>query len=156
MDNAASIVIIGLGNDYRGDDAIGLYTARLLVEKGIPGLKVIEGVSDGTTLIHAWQDAPACYLVDCVFSQNKPGHIHRFDALTDVIPEEIFPGYSTHAFSITGAVKLARALNQLPKKLVVYGIEGASFATGKTITLEVERAARKVRDLILEEIEKVK
>ena len=151
-----SITVVGLGNDFRGDDAAGLYTARLLAEKNIPGLHVIEGVSDGTTLINAWDGAKACFLVDCVYSKKKPGYIHCFDALTDVIPEDIFPGYSTHAFSITGAVKLARALDQLPEKLIVYGIEGASFTTGKTISLEVEQAARKVRDLILENLREIK
>ncbi|MFZ5981550.1 MAG: hydrogenase maturation protease, partial [Candidatus Zixiibacteriota bacterium] len=112
MEDPNVIVVIGLGNDFRGDDAVGLYTARLLAKKNIPGMRIIEGVSDGTSLIDVWSGTQACFLIDCVYSQKEPGHIHRFDALTDDIPEDIFPGYSTHAFSITGAVKLARTIDR--------------------------------------------
>jgi hydrogenase maturation protease len=37
---------------------------------------------------------------------------------------------STHAFGLSEAVELSRALNQLPSDLVIYGIEGEHFDAG--------------------------
>jgi hydrogenase maturation protease len=79
-------------------------------------------------------------LVDATSSGKPPGHIHCFDARHDPIPSEFFH-YSTHAFSLAEAVELARVLDQLPPTLLVFGIEGKSFASGQGLTEEVRRAA---------------
>ncbi|MGW3353039.1 hypothetical protein ACWDA3_57945 [Nonomuraea rubra] len=43
-------VVIGLGNDWRGDDGVGLATARLLRGLGVP---VVENGGDPAKLIEA-------------------------------------------------------------------------------------------------------
>jgi hydrogenase maturation protease len=58
--------------------------------------------------------------------------------------------YSTHAFGVAEAVEMDRALGGLPRRLTIYGIEGANFAAGEELTAEVESAARHVSSLILE------
>jgi len=47
---------------------------------------------------------------------------------------------STHAFGVSDAVELARALGRLPGRLDVYAIEGASFTAGDRLSPDVERA----------------
>jgi hydrogenase maturation protease len=154
MSEIQPIVVIGLGNEFRGDDFVGLFIARKIRNKKKSGIRVIDGVSDGTTLIECWQQARIAVLIDCVTSGAAPGKIHRFDALAETIPEKIFPVYSTHAFSITEAVELARAIGQLPEHLLVYGVEGRNFETGADMSAEVKAAAEIVVDLILKNIEK--
>ena len=154
MSDKLPIVVIGLGNEFRGDDAVGLFIARRIREKKLPGVRVIEGVSDGTTLIEAWHKSRAAVLIDCVSSGAAAGKIHRFDALSEKIPEKFFPAYSTHAFSITEAVGLAETIGRLPDHLLVYGVEGGNFETGVGISGEVTTAAEKVTELILKDIEK--
>ena len=46
------------------------------------------------------------------------------------LPAELFRA-STHHFGLAEAVELARAVGQLPERLVVFGIEGASFGRGR-------------------------
>ncbi len=48
--------------------------------------------------------------------------------------------YSTHAFSVAEAVELARALDQLPSRLILYGIEGRDFSAGERLSPEVGAA----------------
>jgi len=69
-----------------------------------------------------------------------PGTIHRFDAATPV-PSGLF-SYTTHQFSVAEAIELARSLQQLPLRLVVYGIEGADFAPGIGLSPAVEEAVK--------------
>ncbi len=105
-------------------------------------------------MIEAWQGATWVMLVDAVRSGASPGTIHRLDARAAPLPMGFFH-YSTHAFSVTEAVELARSLDQLPAHLVVYGIEGANFAAGVELSPEVERAVEAVVGRLAKEVRAV-
>lgn len=49
-------------------------------------------------------------------------------------------GSSTHALGVAEAIELARALDRLPGRTIVYGIEGSSFSAGAALDPTVERA----------------
>ena len=55
--------------------------------------------------------------------------IHTIDAERRALPAELFRG-STHLIGLAEAIELGRALDQLPARLLVVGIEGASFTAG--------------------------
>jgi len=144
-------LVIGLGNDYRHDDAVGRVVARRL--KAIEGddVRVVEESGEGAALIEAWKGADFVVLIDAVHSGGAAGTIHRFDAEAQPIPSSFFH-YSTHAFSLAEAVELARTLNQLPARLIVYGIEGKTFDSGVGLSAEAEKAAGEVICRVREEL----
>ena len=144
-------LVIGLGNDYRGDDAVGHVVARRLKAIAGDAVRVLEESGEGAALIETWKGADFVILIDAVHSGGTPGTIYRFDAKTEPIPGSFFH-YSTHAFSVAEAVELARALNQLPHRLVVYGIEGKTFDSGVGLSPEVEAAADEVLRSVKEEL----
>jgi hydrogenase maturation protease len=144
-------LVIGIGNLYRGDDAVGLVVARRLKARNLTGVTVIEESGEGAALLDAWIDAPTVIVLDAAHSGSTPGTIHRFDARAERLPSRLFH-YSTHAFSLAEAIELARALNQLPWRLIVYGIEGKIFTAGKELSAEVERAATQVVERVIEEV----
>jgi hydrogenase maturation protease len=133
-------LVIGLGNDYRSDDAVGRVVARKLGAESLDGVRILEESGEGAALMDAWQGADFVILIDAVHSGAKPGTIHRVDAHAEEIPRSFFH-YSTHAFSVAEAVELARALGQLPQRLVIYGIEGKNFESGIDLSPEIETAA---------------
>ncbi|HKC88432.1 MAG TPA: hydrogenase maturation protease [Blastocatellia bacterium] len=133
-------LIIGVGNEYRGDDAVGLIVARRLKERLADSAKVLEQSGDGAALMDAWRGADAVIIIDAVTSGAAAGAIHRFDANTRPIPNDAFR-CSTHAFGVAEAIELSRALMRLPRSLVVYGIEGKNFGDGVGLSPEVEKAA---------------
>jgi hydrogenase maturation protease len=144
-------LVIGLGNDYRGDDAVGHVVARRLKAIAGDAVRVLEESGEGAALIETWRGADFVILIDAVHCGGTAGTIYRFDAKTEPIPGSFFH-YSTHAFSVAEAVELARALNQLPGRLVVYGIEGKTFDAGVGLSPEVEAAADKVLRSVKEEL----
>ena len=145
------IVIIGVGNEYRSDDAAGIAVARRLRALFSTGVTILEESGEGTALMEAWQGAAWVMLVDAVRSGASPGTIHRLDARAAPLPMGFFH-YSTHAFSVAEAVELARSLDELPAHLVVYGIEGANFAAGVELSPAVEQAVEVVVERIAEEV----
>jgi hydrogenase maturation protease len=144
-------LVIGLGNQYRRDDAVGLIVARCLRERAPEHVRVLEESSEGAALMESWKDADAVILIDAVHSGAEPGILHRLDANRQPIPTE-FSHCSTHAFSTAEAIELARALGRLPPRLVVYGIEGKTFEAGLGLSPEVEKAAREVVERVLEDL----
>ncbi|MDO8744396.1 MAG: hydrogenase maturation protease [Candidatus Brocadiaceae bacterium] len=143
VQNKHLILIIGIGNPYRGDDGVGLRIAQDIKKKSPDHVNVIEQSGEGISLMDSWKDSDIVILIDAVHSGAQPGTIHRFDVHTQTIPTKFFH-YSTHAFGIAEAIELARALKQLPQNLIVYGIEGKCFEAGTGLSPAVEKAAQEV------------
>jgi hydrogenase maturation protease len=147
------LLLIGVGNEYRSDDGIGLMIARTMREMKIPTMTVKEESGEGTALMEAWQGFENVVLVDAVSSGEKPGTIFNIDANKEPVPTKFFH-YSTHAFGVSEAVELARVMKILPPMVRIYGIEGSSFDAGTSISLPVQRAATILIEQILENIHK--
>jgi hydrogenase maturation protease len=144
------MLIIGIGNAYRGDDAVGLLIARRLSAR-LKHVTIQEATGEGAALIDMWQDAASVLLIDAVSSGVAPGTIHRIDAHTQPIPA-VFFRYSTHTFGVGEAVEMARVLGQLPAQVVIYGIEGAAFEIGDELSPQIERAIPDVVERICREV----
>jgi hydrogenase maturation protease len=134
-------LVIGIGNEFRGDDGVGLFVARQLQKITDLGAAVLETSGEGTELMRLWSGAKFVIAIDAVHSGAEPGRIFRFALPEDDIPRAIFPRHSTHAFGILEAIELAKTLSSLPSRIIVYGIEGKSYETGAAISDEVIRAA---------------
>ena len=132
--------VIGIGNEFRRDDSVGLLVARQLKSEVSDTVDVLEFGGDGATLIELWKGVDRVFVVDAVRSGAPPGRIHRIDAVAKAVQIEFF-SYSTHAFALAEAVELARRLEALPNQLLIYGIEGADFSTGKGLSEPVRESA---------------
>lgn len=143
-------MILGVGNDFRGDDAAGLLAVRRLRER-LPKVRVIECDGDLAGAVERWTGEDAVIVIDAVSSGAEAGTIHRFEAHARPLSSRFFRG-STHAFGVAEAVELARALDRLPHRLIVYGIEGASFATGDSLSPQVAAAVEEVVIRVVEEV----
>ena len=155
QENEPKILIIGIGNEFRNDDGIGLYIVRRLRKLNFQNVTILEKSGEGTELMEAWQNNSRVFLFDAVRSGAKPGAIFRLTAHEEKIPQKFF-NYSTHDFSLAEAVELARVLNQLPPFIVIYGVEGKDFSEGRELSDEVKQAADKVTTQFLDEIKNLK
>ena len=144
-------LVIGVGNEFRGDDAVGVLVARQLMARDLPNVTILVQSGEGTDLMNAWEGAETVFVIDAVQSGAKPGTIHRFEAHEKPLPADFFC-LSSHVFGVAEAIEIARSLGQLPSKLVVYGIEGNNFETGSSIGPAVEQAAENVVRQLLQEI----
>jgi len=149
------ILVVGVGNAYRSDDAVGLIVARRLREEVGDLVTVREESGEGTALIESWQGADTVILIDAIRSSAEPGALWRFDARAQPLPATLFH-HSTHAFGVAEAVELARALDQLPPHLVVYGIAGKTFTAGVGLSAEVEKAGAGLVERVRQELERWK
>jgi hydrogenase maturation protease len=145
-----SVLVLGVGNAMRGDDAAGLLLARALQAVASPALAVRSVSGEATALMSAWAGYDAVIIVDAMHSGSPPGTIRRFDARAGRLPAS-FSSTSTHAFGVAEAIELARALGQLPAAVVVYGVEGLSYDMGEPVSGAVAGAISRLQDGVLAE-----
>ncbi len=143
------LLVIGVGNEFRGDDAAGLLAVRRLRE--VPGVRTIEHTRDGLALMEHWRAPDHVVIVDALKSGHEPGTVFRFSATEGPVPGDA--GWiSTHSPGIAEGIETARALGRLPASLTVYGIEADALAPGARVTPAVARAAEEVARAILDEL----
>lgn len=134
-------MVIGVGNEFRGDDAAGLLVVQKL--KGLQNsfsnkITFYEHNGEGTTLLELWQNADVVFLVDAIYSKEQVGKVYRLDLKAEKLSTEWF--YSTHAFNITEAIELGKVLNQLPNQVILYGITANNFNLGAEVSSSVYQA----------------
>ena len=149
---SSSIRIIGLGNELRGDDAVGLLAARLLRQTIGDRAEVIEADLAGVDLIELMEGARVVILIDAARSGKNPGMIHRLDASDSPIGVRMRP-HSSHALGISDALELARAIGVLPAKVIVYGIEVGNTEAGQALSSAVAKALDEIVERIIRECE---
>ena len=145
-----TVVVVGVGNAYRGDDGAGLAVAERIRGRAPGGVEVVTCEQEASRVIDAIEGREAAVLVDASSSGAAPGTIHRFDASVEPVPARSFRS-STHAFGVGEAIELARALGRLPATVVVYGIEGSEFWAGEGLSVAVAAAVESTADAVLGE-----
>jgi hydrogenase maturation protease len=148
------LLVIGIGNPFRSDDAAGLIAARRLKKVGVDSSIVMEHSGEGASLMEAWKGADAVILIDAASSESPPGAIHRLEPINNPLPAEIFQS-SSHAFSLPQAIEMARALGELPAQLVIFGIEGSNFKAGTELSSPVSQAMPELVQSVLEELKRL-
>jgi hydrogenase maturation protease len=133
------MLILGCGNRQRGDDAAGILAAERLRAIGITA-EVCAG--EASELMHAWSVADDVIVIDAVVTGAPAGTVHVWDG--QHLPAFATSTGSSHGLGVAQAIGLARALDCLPARLRVYGIEAKRFELGSEVSPEVERAVEEV------------
>lgn len=137
-------VVIGVGNEMRSDDALGILVARELSRRLPSSIRVVESNGEGGGMMETWAGSDNAYIVDAVNAPGPPGSVVRLDASRSCLPRHFVPG-SSHSFGVAEAIEMARTLGRLPARVILYGIVGESFAVGAGLS---DRVLKNLPDLI--------
>lgn len=142
------VLIVGIGNPDRGDDAVGLAVAERLVDDG----SVMLSSGDPTKLIAAWEERRWVIVVDAVSTGQPVGTVTVVELLDESIPSGV--AHSSHSLGPIEAVQIGTALGMLPGRITLVGIEADAFALAgglsDAVQAAVEPATQVVRSLIAE------
>lgn len=162
-------VLIGVGNEYRRDDGIGPALVAALEDRWLPGVRLLVSDGEPARLIDDWAGVPLAIVVDAVLCEpSTPGEIYRTEvplhshAGTDLHHGsgdhgdpalEAHPhSAGSHSLGIPDAVRLAQALDRLPRRLVVYAVEAADVAFGTDLSVPVAAALPRLIDAVLTDL----
>ena len=138
------VTFVGVGNDYRRDDAAGLAVARRVSHMASADIRIVESSGDPQQLVGLCRDTDAVVFIDAMSSDRPAGSVERFDVSLEQLTESGFSSVSSHIFDLPNTVELARSLEVLPGTTLIYGIEGSDFEFGEGITQEVQSGVEQV------------
>jgi len=148
LKDAKILVIIGMGNELRGDDVVGIEVARILKKISKKNLHVFEGYTMPEAFI-----SPACkekpthvLIIDAAELKEKPGRWRILQA--DEINEGLF---TTH--SISAAEMVQQIKNQCSAKVAFIGIQPKSRDVGINLSKECRKAAQEIAKEIANSLE---
>ena len=142
------MIVVGVGNRSRGDDAVGIRVVERL--KG--SVECYESNGDPSELIVLFGSAADVVVVDAMVSGSPPGTVTSTEIALGTASSATVPlrsQASTHGFGVFEALELARILGTIPSRLTVIGIEGANFSPGAPLSPMLERAVVQAADLII-------
>ncbi len=147
---AGGVVVVGLGNRYRRDDAVGVVAADALNELALTGVRVVTDIVEPVSLLEAWSGAALAVVIDAaVMTPSTPGRVRRC-VLSDVVAAS--EGLSSHGVDITRTHALGKALGRGPEALVVFTIEVADTGHGVGLTPQVAGAVPELVRMAVDEI----
>jgi hydrogenase maturation protease len=135
-------VVIGVGNEYRRDDGFGPLVVAEIAQRRAHDSRLSDvevRISDGepTVLLELWSGADLAVVVDAVHDGgDHPGHRYELvlDELDGLAEDR---AASSHGISLGSTVALGRALDRLPRRLVVLAVAGREFSFGTGLTPQV-------------------
>ena len=144
------VLVIGVGQRDRGDDAVGPAIAQRAAGLLPAGVTVLER-AEPAALIDTWAGAALVVVTDAVRSGGQPGTVHILHACHGPLPLGTGAG-STHGLGLAEVIELGRVLGRLPPDLVVVGVEAGQFRLGEpmspAVASSVELAARAVAEVV--------
>ena len=103
------------------------------------GAPLLDCADEPTRLLDLWEGLDVVVVVDALRSGAPPGTLHRVEVGDGLLPRDLRLA-STHAMGIADTLELGRTLGRAPRRVVVLGVEGASFGIGEEMTPEVAGA----------------
>ena len=130
MNRARSLLILGLGNVICGDDGVGVAAVeRLARDYELPeGVQALDGGTLGLSLLAHVTGADDLLLVDAIRTGAPPGTLVRL-AGSDVAPA-VRERLSVHQIGVADLLDALRLLDEVPRRLVLLGLEPATLELG--------------------------
>ncbi|AKK27311.1 hydrogenase maturation protease [Mycobacterium sp. EPa45] len=145
-------LVIGIGNEYRSDDGVGLVIAAEVAKRQLPGVEVLSSSSDPGPILDAWTGSPLVIVVDAASGPGAvAGRIRRWN------PGEIQQptGVSSHSLGLPEIYALGQALGRIPERLTVILVEIEDVSHGVGLSTAVAAAVPPAVESVLAELQTV-
>ncbi|WP_052864277.1 hydrogenase maturation protease [Streptomyces niger] len=149
------ITVIGVGNTFRHDDGIGPAVVQRLRERALgrplpPSVRLADCEGDPGRLIALWDGMELAVVVDAAHAEpGHPGRVHRISLTASQLPP---PPTSSHGLGLGEALQLSDVLGRLPRRLLVFAVEGADRSIGTGLTPAVAKAVEPLANAVEAEI----
>jgi hydrogenase maturation protease len=150
-----NILVLGIGQSLRGDDAAGLETVRLWQQRypqSTSRVRLETNELPGLELLDLLVGMDAAVIVDAVQSKDPAGTVMRFgpEELASFKPEAGFAHGWGAAETLQLGVSLYPGLANC--RLTLIGIVGSQFDMGAGLSLEVRKVLLQAAELIEYEV----
>ena len=145
------VLVIGIGNDFRGDDGVGLAVAAEIANRQLHDVHVLTATGEPAAILEDWTGISLVVAVDAAMGEGSTaGTIRRWMPGDDTAPNVV----SSHALGLPQTFALGQALGRIPQRLVVFTVDVEDISHGVTLTPAVAAAVPAAVEAILAELQR--
>lgn len=148
MNERQPVLVVVLGNQWAGDDALGPAVAAEMTQRCMPGIEVIDLATAPAGLVGQLVGREAVLIVDAArFAPGgrAPGEVVEMDWSDPARPALLSKRtVSTHGWSITDELQLAEALGTLPSRVRILAVAIDEAVVGRPMSQQVADAVGRV------------
>ena len=148
------ILVAGVGNRLMGDDGFGPRVVELLSQRPLPpDVEVRDIGTAGLTIATDLAEYDAAIFLDSIDLEGAPGTLKRMRVeIEDGGEVETLARLTLHEVGLEGLLRFAKALGVLPRMVYIIGCKPRSVEPGIGLSPEVEEAAHRAVEMVLETI----
>jgi hydrogenase maturation protease len=144
-------LVVALGNDLAGDDAVGPHALRVLASRRPPEhLRLANAGTDALRIADLWNGEPRVWLVDAVCGSAPPGTVH--DIHHDALFGTSYRAIGAHLLSLPDLLgwMLVAHPDLQSVRFHLWGIEACSFRPGRPPDPRVRAGIRRLVERMLD------
>ena len=153
QNSVLNVLILGLGNILLSDEGAGVKVVEELqrcYDFSDP-VEIIDGGTMGMELLPYFDDRSHILIVDAVKTGNEPGTIVRIDD-----PPAFFSTKTSfHQIGLADVLGAAAITDNLPRNIMLFGIEPKEMSTGLDLSPEVAHNLSRLVDMVVAELEAI-
>jgi hydrogenase maturation protease len=152
MPAASSVVVLGVGNRWMGDDGVGVRALEALSRRWAlpPAVRLCDGNMAAARLMAELAQATHLVVVDALLGGGPPGTIYRL--APEELPERTRAAVSTHGINLAQLLSLLAAVGRRPATRIV-GVQPAAVdGMGDALTPPLAAALPGVVSAIVDEL----
>ena len=140
----SKLKVIAVGNDLYGDDGVGNAVLRALEQiPDMQDVELIDGATDALGLIDHFSDTSHVIIVDAAQMGEKPGTVKIFSK-EEVKLKIKMDHLSVHGISLAETFDIAQAVDSLPEKITIIGIEPKNIGISQNLSDVVTQSISEV------------
>jgi hydrogenase maturation protease len=155
MPQPKKIIVVGVGNSLLSDEGIGPKAVERLKKMGLPErVKIFDAGVSLQSILSLAEGFDKMIVIDAVKGGDAPGTIYRFtlDELEQGKTSNISFKLSLHEMDVPRAIAMERLIVELPKEIVVIGMEPQSLEPGEKLSDALEQRIEQLIERVLKEI----
>ena len=149
------ILILGIGNVLLTDEGIGIRTINELERRYIfpENVELLDGGTAGIELLRHIRNRDYLIIIDCMTWNQEPGTVMRVEG--NDVPTAFRSRISPHQLGLSDLLAAAMLTDELPKNLVLFGVEPESIDIGLDLTETVEASLDKLTGAVIDELRSI-
>ncbi|MBA3014930.1 MAG: HyaD/HybD family hydrogenase maturation endopeptidase [Proteobacteria bacterium] len=146
-------LILGVGNILLGDEGVGIRVVEELENRyAFPEeIMVLDGGTAGIELLRYIEGRDLLIVIDAMRADLTPGTVFRVE--DEDVPKRFMSRISPHQIGLSDLLAAGILTDQIPKRMILFGIEPESMTTGIVLSDSVNGSVDKIITAILAELD---
>ena len=148
------IRVVGLGNAWAGDDAVGLVASERLQRLAPAGVEVITLEAPDWRMFDGLQAGDRLVVIDACRDDSPPGSLQRLDI--EALASLPLRHCSSHGMGLADWLAMAGALGEETGRVSIYAVSVGQTEMGAPLSPAVAQAVEALLPMLQEEIENLR